>query len=497
MDSGALPTQIPQHQPEAERAIDVAAPLPAPRRIVRSRHRDRDFTLRRALVVADVLALSVALVLALLISGMRPNPLPEALWLLPTLPAWIFLFRTYGLYRRPIRTFEPSYLDDVTAIFHSLLIGTLGLWLFYKLMPVPKLNFQEMLLFGIFSLALILTLRSRVRRLNLRLQGPEQVFAVAPTEDLELLQRKLGNHPEYEMELVGAVAGAPICERLGLQLSCELDELESLMKSGRIDHLVVRLDGPDVSQTEMLELMRTCHQEGVRFGCFPGVRNLLLPGVEVNHIEGMGILTTNPAVFSRTSWLMKRGLDIAVSALLLALLALPMALIALAIRLDSRGGPIYRQVRVGRDAKRFDLFKLRTMVSGADDQVPELMAASSDPHWLVLEKDPRVTRVGRFLRRNSIDELPQLWNVLKGDMSLVGPRPLPLRDDEIVKGWARHRLDLVPGMTGYWQVLGRNSIPFREMVEIDYAYVASWSLWQDVKLLARTMPVVLRKRGVN
>jgi exopolysaccharide biosynthesis polyprenyl glycosylphosphotransferase len=497
MDSGALPTQIPQHQSGAERAIDIAAPRSVPRRIVRSRHRDRDFTLRRALVVADVIALEVALVLALLISGLRPDPFPEALWLLPILPAWIFVFRTYGLYRRPIRSFEPSYLDDVSAILHSLLIGTLGLWLFYKLLPVPKLNFEEMLFFGIFSLTLVLSLRSLVRRLNLRLQGPERVFAVAPTEDLELLQRKLGNHPEYEMELVGAVASEPTCERLGLRLSCELDELESLMKSGGIDHLLVRLDGAYVQQTQMLELMHICHQEGVRFGCFPGVRNLLLPGVEVNHIEGMGILTTNPAVFSRTSWMLKRALDITVSALLLVLLALPMALIALAIRLDSKGSPIYRQVRVGRDAKRFDLFKFRTMVSGADDQVAELMAASTDPHWLVLDKDPRVTRVGRFLRHSSIDELPQLWNVLKGDMSLVGPRPLPLRDDEIVKGWARHRLDLVPGMTGYWQVLGRNSIPFREMVEIDYAYVASWSLWQDIKLLMRTLPIVLRKRGVN
>jgi undecaprenyl-phosphate galactose phosphotransferase len=125
------------------------------------------------------------------------------------------------------------------------------------------------------------------------------------------------------------------------------------------------------------------------------------------------------------------------------------------------------------------------------------MEHSTDPDWLILERDPRVTRVGRFLRLTSLDELPQLWNVLKGEMSMVGPRPLSEIDDEGVRGWERHRLDLVPGVTGHWQVLGRNLIPFREMIEIDYAYVASWSMLHDLKLLARTVPVVLRRRGAN
>jgi lipopolysaccharide/colanic/teichoic acid biosynthesis glycosyltransferase len=127
--------------------------------------------------------------------------------------------------------------------------------------------------------------------------------------------------------------------------------------------------------------------------------------------------------------------------------------------------------------------------------VAELMEHSSDPDWLIIRDDPRVTRVGRFLRRNSLDELPQFWNVLKGDMSLVGPRPLSERDHAIVPHSDRHRLDLMPGVTGHWQVLGRNNIPFREMIDIDCAYVTNWSLWQDLKLLALTVPAVLRRRG--
>jgi lipopolysaccharide/colanic/teichoic acid biosynthesis glycosyltransferase len=152
---------------------------------------------------------------------------------------------------------------------------------------------------------------------------------------------------------------------------------------------------------------------------------------------------------------------------------------------------------VGKHGRRFTLLKFRTMSPDADEQVETLMEKSQDPHWLILDKDPRVTRVGRLLRRNSLDELPQLWNVLKGEMSLVGPRPLPERDDDAVHDWHRHRLDLIPGLTGSWQVLGRNNIPFQEMLEIDYAYVSTWDLWTDIRILLRTIPVVLTRRGAN
>ena len=127
----------------------------------------------------------------------------------------------------------------------------------------------------------------------------------------------------------------------------------------------------------------------------------------------------------------------------------------------------------------------------------QLLASSTDPNWLKLDHDPRITRVGRPLRLLSLDELPQLWNVLRGEMSMVGPRPLIPAEDELVKGWARGRLDLTPGLTGYWQVLGRTSIPFEEMVKLDYLYVTNWSLWGDVRLILRTLPVVLKRDGAN
>ena len=137
------------------------------------------------------------------------------------------------------------------------------------------------------------------------------------------------------------------------------------------------------------------------------------------------------------------------------------------------------------------------MVPGAEDQADELLAESQDPGWLKLEHDPRITRVGRFLRLTSLDELPQLWNVLRGDMSLVGPRPLIETEHATVTGWGHTRTDLAPGITGLWQVLGRTNIPFEEMVKLDHLYVTNWSMWLDAKLLLQTFPVVMRRRGAN
>jgi exopolysaccharide biosynthesis polyprenyl glycosylphosphotransferase len=447
-------------------------------------------------LVADMVALTVSLTVAFVVWGHRAVG-ADLLWLLPTLPVWAFLFRTYGLYKRPIRRFEPTHLDDASHLFHALVIGTLGLWLYYKLLPIPQLSFVEVIVFALLVLPLIATLRVAVRLINLRTVGPERMFVVAPIEDVRMLRRKLRHHPEYEMALVGAVTGDGAPEELGLPLSADLDHVDSLIASGEIDHLVVQLGADYLPQERLVEMMRACHRAGIRFGAFPAAKALLLPGVEINHIEGMGFLSYNPPVLSRSSAAIKRGMDVVGSALLLALFSPLLALIALAVKLDSKGGVFFRQVRVGKDGERFRLVKFRTMVPEAERMTADLMEDSIDPDWLILEEDPRVTRVGRFLRHNSLDELPQLWHVLRGEMSLVGPRPLSELDDAEVRGWERNRLDLVPGLTGHWQVLGRNNIPFREMIEIDYAYVTNWSMWHDLKLLAKTVPVVLMRRGAN
>jgi lipopolysaccharide/colanic/teichoic acid biosynthesis glycosyltransferase len=195
---------------------------------------------------------------------------------------------------------------------------------------------------------------------------------------------------------------------------------------------------------------------------------------------------------------MKRALDVAGALALAALTAPMMVVLALAVRLASPGPALFWQERIGEGGRPFALLKFRTMVAGADTMTAELMARSLDPDWLLLDRDPRVFPIGRLLRMTSLDELPQLWNVLRGDMSLVGPRPLTPTDDSRVPDWARGRSNVKPGMTGPWQVAGRTKVPFEEMVELDCLYVSSsWSLRRDLGLLARTLPAVVLQRGSN
>jgi lipopolysaccharide/colanic/teichoic acid biosynthesis glycosyltransferase len=200
---------------------------------------------------------------------------------------------------------------------------------------------------------------------------------------------------------------------------------------------------------------------------------------------------------SRAAAMAKRGLDVCGALVLLVLLTPLLLLIALVIRLDSRGPVLFRQRRIGRDGRPFELSKFRTMVVNAEAMADGLRERSQDPHWLLLDEDPRVTRVGRILRRTSLDELPELWHVLWGRMSLVGPRPLSEKDQRNVPSWGSSRSEVLPGLTGLWQVRGRTRISFEDMIRLDCLYVQNWSLRTDLMLLVRTVPALLTARGAN
>jgi exopolysaccharide biosynthesis polyprenyl glycosylphosphotransferase len=199
---------------------------------------------------------------------------------------------------------------------------------------------------------------------------------------------------------------------------------------------------------------------------------------------------------TRAQSIAKRTFDLAVSAVGLLLIAPVLALIALAIRVDSDGAVLFRQERVGLHRQRFQVLKFRTMVVGAENMLADLKALNeADGPLFKLRQDPRVTRVGRFLRRYSLDELPQLWNVLKGEMSLVGPRPPLPREVEAYEDWQLDRLEVRPGITGLWQVSGRSELPFDEYVRLDLFYIENWSLAYDLFILAKTIPMLLAARG--
>jgi exopolysaccharide biosynthesis polyprenyl glycosylphosphotransferase len=266
-----------------------------------------------------------------------------------------------------------------------------------------------------------------------------------------------------------------------------------------VEHRVGRVVVTDaeIDGERLLGVLRDCKAMAVKVSLMPATFSALVPSVEIDDVQGITVLGINPSVLPRSSRLAKRCLDLLGTGMLM-LVALPlMAVVAIAIKLDSRGPVFFAQERIGKEGRRFKLLKLRTMVADAEARRAELLAHSKDPGWLHLEHDPRITRVGALLRLTSLDEMPQLWNVIKGDMSLVGPRPLIAEEDRMVDGWARGRLDLTPGMTGLWQVLGRTSIPFEEMVKLDYLYVTNWSLWGDIRLILRTLPVVLKRDGAN
>jgi exopolysaccharide biosynthesis polyprenyl glycosylphosphotransferase len=332
----------------------------------------------------------------------------------------------------------------------------------------------------------------------LRLVSPERVLLIGTGHASGALIEKMRAKASLSLKPIGMVscdesgAVAVALPRLG---RLEEVDLPSLMAEHRVARVVVA--DVELERERLLGVVRDCRMMSVKVCLLPLTFSALGPAVEVDDVQGITVLAINPLVLSRSSRIAKRGLDL-LGAGLLSVLALPLLLVlAVLIKLDSPGPVFFRQERIGRGAVRFRLVKLRTMAIDAEARRAELLAQSKDPGWLHLEHDPRITRVGRLLRLSSLDELPQLWNVLRGDMSLVGPRPLVAEEDRMVNGWARGRLDLTPGITGLWQVLGRTSIPFEEMVKLDYLYVTNWSLWGDVRLILRTLPVVLQRSGAN
>jgi exopolysaccharide biosynthesis polyprenyl glycosylphosphotransferase len=458
------------------------------RQPVRPRHGAMDSALRRLLAAGDAFAVVLALNVALVIPA-GPAAGHRILWGLPSVPLMMTLFKLYGLYDRDVKRISYSTVDDIPRLFHATVS---------RYSPLHRLDFAEILLFGVTVIALVAAVRFVVRAFAGRVIGVERALLVGSGAIGQTLVAKLSAHPEYRLEVIGALAPTDptqITEPRRLPALGTLNQLEAV--AARHDVTRVVFSPADLEESELERMLRDCRALSLKVSVLPRLADVLGPAVEIDDVEGVTVLGVNPPWLPRSSRALKRGMDLLIAAPLLILITPLLALLAIAIKLDSRGPVLFAQERVGRKGRHFRLFKLRTMGIDAEQRRMELLAASTDPGWLKLDHDPRVTKVGSWLRRLSLDELPQLWNVVRGEMSLVGPRPLIPPEDHHVQGWARGRLDLTPGITGYWQVLGRTRIPFEEMVKLDYLYVMNWSLWEDVRLMLRTLPVVLGGRGVN
>jgi exopolysaccharide biosynthesis polyprenyl glycosylphosphotransferase len=290
---------------------------------------------------------------------------------------------------------------------------------------------------------------------------------------------------------VGIVASSD--PELGLPLLGSLESLATILAGDPVDELIVT---DDFKERDLLEIVENAHRRGLRVRVAPKTTELLVTRGEYTPQEGLPLFELRPPVLIGTDWVIKRGFDLTLSTLVL-ILGLPLWLvIAAAIKLGSPGPVFYRDQRVGCGEREFGMLKFRTMAVGSHERQAELEDRNeADGPLFKIRDDPRITRVGRMLRRFSLDEVPQLLNVLNGEMSIVGPRPLPLRDYVQLEDWHRKRYLVLPGLTGLWQVSGRIALPFDDLVRLDFYYLENWSIWLDISIISKTLPAVLAGKG--
>lgn len=457
------------------------------------------WVLRHALVIADIVACIAALLFVqFVIVRFQPRDLEIDVLLVLGLVGWVLVARILGFYDRQSTFHLQSSADDLPSI---LLLTTLATWLGVVTLQVTHLSHPHVDVATVFWLsALVCVSVSRAAaRVIVRNSAHVAERAIILGSGVVALRvaQKLGSR-RSGLRIVGYLDDDPSpVGDAGFAYLGRTSRLEAVIRAYGIEHVLVTFSRMNVEQ--QVDLTRQCLELDVRVDIVPRMFELIGAKNRVHDLEGIPLVEVKPAKLSRSARFLKRCLDIAVAGTALALFGPFMLFAARRIKRDSPGPILFRQERMGSGGTRFEILKFRTMVADADERKHEVAHMNKhtedDSRMFKIANDPRVTPFGRFLRRWSLDELPQLLNVLRGDMSLVGPRPLILDEDENVVGRQRHRLDLLPGITGLWQVLGRSDIPFSEMVTLDYLYVNNWSLWGDAKLLMRTFSVVLAKRG--
>jgi len=398
----------------------------------------------------------------------------------------LLLFARSGLYGD--RAQRPGFTRIVASLFQVA-----GILLIYVL--VEGIDFSSYYIFYgslFFALFYVSAFRWGFDRLSgalLRAAGyHRRAVLVGRGEHIDAVADAL---KDTEVKPIGFVALEPR-EENGLKDMGPFEQLER--QFDLIDEVLIA--DPDFPQDRAVELIDTCHRHGIKVRVAPSTMEILMDRVEFVPGQSLPLFELKPPVFEGIDFFVKRSFDIVGSALLILVLSPVLAATALAIRATSRGGAIYRSSRPGMGGAPFDCFKFRTMYEDAEFQ-QRALEDRNEKHGALfkIRDDPRITPVGRFLRRWSLDELPQLFNVLRGEMSLVGPRPLPDRDYERLEDWHRKRYLVLPGMTGLWQVSGRSELDFDELVRLDFLYLERWSVFLDLSIMLKTFPAVLRRRG--
>jgi exopolysaccharide biosynthesis polyprenyl glycosylphosphotransferase len=453
----------------------------------------RDALFRRMLLMADIVAIGGAF---LLITQLSPRPL-QLTWLsIVCLPLLLIGAKLFGLYDRDETLLRKTTLDEVPKLFHLATFCALAAWLGSELIIKGGfLRRPEAFVLWFALLAGLVLARAAARAMALHLAPIERCLFVGDAGSARTIRSKLTGHRGIKATMVAQLDLDKAAPWSTDALSPgRLAEIRDLAQTLDVHRAIVAPGGAEGG--EILNLVRTLKAVGVRVSVLPRLLEVVGSSVEFDDLHGVTVMGVRRFELTRSSRIVKRGFDLLGASLGLLAVSPLLGAIAVAIKLDGRGPIFFRQLRVGQHGERFYMLKFRTMVPDAEALKDSLRDRNEAQDGLFkIADDPRVTRVGGFLRKSAFDELPQLLNILKGEMSLVGPRPLVIEEDQRVEGWHRRRLELTPGMTGHWQILGPSRVPLGEMVAIDYLYVANWSLWKDVKIMLRTVPHVLGRHG--
>jgi exopolysaccharide biosynthesis polyprenyl glycosylphosphotransferase len=451
----------------------------------------KDALRRRMLASADLAAVLLAASAAGLVEGDA-----TALWVAATAPLWLVLAKMRGLYDRDHVRVRHLTIDDASGLFHwAMLCGTATALLLVAL-PGELLSIGGALAMGATAFAGAFTLRAAARWLWRLIVPPERGLIVGGGTLADSFDRRLALDSGHHVHIVrrvglGANGNGGNGARDG---HVTLDEWEHIVRTEGVERIIVALH--DLNEETLSRIVSGCRELGVKLSVAPPIRAMLGTAVDLNHLAELPLIEFRTWDPSRSTMLVKRMIDFVGAGVALLLIAPWMLAIAAAIRLDSKGPALFRQRRAGREGEPFQMLKFRTMVVGSEARVGDVIPLDklTEPAFK-LRQDPRVTRVGRLLRRTSLDELPQLVNVLRGEMSLVGPRPEEVWLVERYCEADRFRLEMRPGITGPMQVHGRGELTFQERMSVEREYVENYSLRKDLKILFQTFAAVIHGRG--
>jgi exopolysaccharide biosynthesis polyprenyl glycosylphosphotransferase len=418
------------------------------------------------------------------------------------IPVWLIAFSLVGAYRVLGKSgARPLMFETTKAVSLAMGLQIVVLFFFTRRVYARSL----FLLFWAVSLVLVFSVRALVRRAarHLKARGltGQAVLVVGTGKLARLVADKLARRAEARYRFQGLVAvDAEVDPAADQAVLGDLDKVEALINEHMVDRVLVA--HPGLEQAQLARLFELSTRLGVVLERVADPVGLVSARPVVSDLGGLPLVALRPETLTRLDVTVKRIADLLASGLAVIVGAPVLALLALAVKLNSPGPVLFVQRRVGRGGRHFDLYKFRSMYVDAERRRKEFERHNeADGHLFKMRRDPRVTRVGRLLRRWSLDELPQLLNVLRGDMSLVGPRPLPSEDLPAQANatpyalWLDRRRTVAPGVTGLWQVSGRSDLPFEEMVRLDLFYVENWSLGLDLQILWRTLPVIIRGQG--